>query len=112
EAGFTPGLIPSRNAEWDPAFVSSPRDVNDVLDATRPALLFSPRRRKVAIWVSAALAAWLAYTVWDLVRFSSVHSSGDELRVLGMGYYLIAIVRLVVAAGIAVGVWRWANRPV
>lgn len=109
--GEATSAIPSRNTSWASPF-SDPVAVNADADHTREVPVFSAGHRVVAITISVMLLGWIAFTVHQVAtRGGFVGDAGTEASI-GLRLYVIAVVRLAIAALVAWGIWRWANRPV
>lgn len=102
--------IPPRNVEWETPF-SPVAPFNADADATREVPTYSAGRRRVALLVTVLLGAWVIAEVAHVIEFTIEQGTGP-LRALGVMGALVVLFRLVVAAGITWGVWKWANRPV
>lgn len=109
-ADESPGVIPSRNTEWETPF-SPVAPVNADLDATREVGIYSAARRKVAIALSALALLIVAANIVILVIATAKAGYTDERRIL-IVYYIGMLILIVLMGSGLVATWKWANEPV
>ncbi|MEX0914169.1 MAG: hypothetical protein WDZ57_04375 [Demequina sp.] len=105
------GTIPARNTAWHSPF-SDPVAVNAEADHTHETPVYSSVRRIIALAASVLLLVWVAVAVYASATRGGFEGDEATAAAFGLNLYVNALVRFGIAALVAWGLWRWANRPI
>jgi hypothetical protein len=106
---WAPGDIPRRNTQWETPF-SAVAPANAELDAVREVAVYSAKRRKVAIAITASAALFILAAIAVLVIATIKVGYTDERRYLIVNYIGLLLMIAFLGTGVFAA-WKWANVP-